>query len=182
MTLISQGSEHEFETMGLSNTFPKDVPALRSPFGQIWFEWPQSASQISWETAVHHEMVILCTLVFNGWINDDMNNVFNDRRVYGDSSLSLAPGNGRMLRLSPSDTEKNQVLSHSDVHATHFRRASESVGMGSVASSGKTGNTWNHRLLLYPPGGNRRGHRNTQSSPMCLPSPTTNPWGDLSSE
>lgn len=182
MTLISQGSEHEFETMGLSNTFPKDVPALRSPFGQIWFEWPQSASQISWETAVHHEMVILCTLVFNGWMNDDMNNVFNDRRVYGESSLSLAPGNGRMLRLSPSDTERSQVLSHSDAHVSHFRRASESVGIGGVVGSGKARNTWNHRLLLYPPGGHRRGHRNTQSSPMCLPSPTTNPWGDLSSE
>ncbi|KAL4917768.1 hypothetical protein BDW62DRAFT_218053 [Aspergillus aurantiobrunneus] len=184
-TLISLGTDPELGTMGLTNMFPMDQPALRSPYGRIWFEWQQDSSHIRWSTAVNREMVILSSLVFSGWINDDMNNVLNNRTVSRESAFSLAPGDRRSLCLSPYDTKRSQAhtesSSRADAYTTPFRRASESGGMGGGLKLTSNRSPWNQKLLLYPSGRQSsayRGHRNTQSSPMCLPSPTTNPWGE----
>ncbi|KAL4781585.1 hypothetical protein BJX76DRAFT_350071 [Aspergillus varians] len=186
---IHKGTDPELEVLGISNMYPKDNPYLRSPYGSNWFEWPQSASRRSWKSAVDHEMVILSTLVLTGWMNDDMNNMLNKRRVSGESLFSRLPGDRCNLSLFPYGTERSQARtessSHTDAYTTHFRRASESVGIGGGVSLNDTRTTWNQKLLLYPPGRARPaylGHRNTQSSPMCLPSPSTNPWGEQAPE
>jgi hypothetical protein len=171
--------------MDLPNMFPADHPTLRSPYGPIWFEWPQAISgNITWESAVNHEMVILSSLVFSGWIDDDMDTMLNLRRVSGESSFSLAPCTGRKVSASPSEIEGSQpqseLSSRADAHAAPSRRASESASIGGALDTNNSGTVWNQKLLLYP--GKKRpaylGHRITQSSPMCLPSPTTNPWGE----
>ncbi|KAL3449285.1 hypothetical protein BJX65DRAFT_317071 [Aspergillus insuetus] len=183
--LISIGSVPKIGNMDLPNMFPADHPTLRSPYGPIWFEWPQAISgNITWASAVNHEMVILSSLVFSGWIDDDMNTMLNLRRVSGESSISLAPCTGRKVSVSPSETEGSQpqseLSSRADAHAAPSRRASESASIGGALNTNNAGTVWNQKLLLYP--GKKRpaylGHRITQSSPMCLPSPTTNPWGE----
>ncbi|KAL3460656.1 hypothetical protein BJX64DRAFT_300592 [Aspergillus heterothallicus] len=183
--LISTGTAPKIGNIDLPNLFPQDDPALRSPYGPIWFEWPQSVSDsITWESAVNHEMVILSSLVFSGWINDDMDSMLNLRKVSGDSSFSFAPGTRRNVPVSPSETEDSQpqsdLSSRAGTYAAPSRRASESASIGPALNPGNSGTLWNQKLLLYP-GKNRPaylGHRITQSSPMCLPSPSTNPWGE----
>ncbi|KAI9370654.1 hypothetical protein BJX61DRAFT_544399 [Aspergillus egyptiacus] len=184
-SLISQGTDPKVEGFGLCNSYPTNHPALLSLYGRVWYEWAQTGSdRISWETAVNHELVILSSLVFSGWINDDMNNVSNLRSVSGESSISVAPAQAFCPHEShsPCEREKSQARTESSsragFHATS-RRASESASIGRGVTL-NAGSPWNQKLLLYPPSRERpthRGHRNTQSSPMCLPSPSTNPWG-----
>ncbi|KAL5341482.1 hypothetical protein BJX70DRAFT_395867 [Aspergillus crustosus] len=183
--LVSQGTEPDLANTGLCNMFPTDHPSLRSPYGCVWFEWPPSASDsILFETAIDCEMITLCRLVLTGWNNDDMHNAPKIRRAPGESSFSLAPGSRRNLSLSSCVLEQSQahteLSSRVDTHPTPSRRASESAGIGNALNTNVFTNVWDQKLLLYPPPRERsafRGHRITQSSPMCLPSPTTNPWG-----
>ncbi|KAL4924768.1 uncharacterized protein BDV17DRAFT_205362 [Aspergillus undulatus] len=193
-TLISQGVIPELddmlENMGLCNLFPKNAPYLRSPYGHVWFEWPQSSSSITWNTAVNREMFILCSLVFSGWIHDE-ENALNSRRVSRESSFSLAPGDRRhpSISLSPQKTDgsyaETEASSRSSIYTAPFRRASESGGTGGGTNFNNAGDPWNQRLLLDAPGRARpayRGHRNTKSSPMCFPAPSKNPWALQGSE
>ncbi|KAL4805829.1 hypothetical protein BDV18DRAFT_160698 [Aspergillus unguis] len=176
--------------LGLSNTYPQDQPSIRSPYGRIWFEWSEPASNITWEAAVRHEMVILSTLVFNGWlwINDDMDRVLGSRRTSGGSSFSFVPCNRRHLSLDLSlrGIEQSQASTESsfsgDGSLPSVRRASESAGSSKKVISDDDSGPWGRKVLLDLPARAtpaHRGHRITQSSPMCLPSPTTNPWKDM---
>ncbi|KAL3472338.1 hypothetical protein BJX99DRAFT_266167 [Aspergillus californicus] len=182
--LISQGTEPKNENLGLRNMYPVDHPTLRSPYGPIWYEWPQSVSDsTTWKVASNHELFLLTNYLFTGWCNEDMNNVFNLRRVSGESSFSVAPVPHQHISLSLSETERNQALTESsspvDMYANPSRRASESASIGGGSNLNQNGSPWGQRLLLNPPGRVRPRyvrHRITQSSPMCLPSPTTNPW------
>ncbi|KAL2842218.1 hypothetical protein BJY01DRAFT_256788 [Aspergillus pseudoustus] len=184
-SLITNGTMPNIENIELSNMFPMEHPTLRSPYGSIWFEWPQSvSSSITWESAVNHEMFILSSLVFTGWIKSDMNTMLNLRKVSNDSSFSLAVDTRRKIPVSPYETDGSQshseLSSPPDTYKTPSRRASESASMGGALNPNNSGRLWNHKLLLYSGKGYPayRGHRITQSSPMCLPSPTTNPWGE----
>ncbi|KAL2871536.1 uncharacterized protein BJX67DRAFT_389109 [Aspergillus lucknowensis] len=186
--LISAGTVPKIENLGLPNTYPTEHPTLRSPYGPIWFEWPQSiSSSVTWDAAVNQEMVILSSLVFSGWINDDMGSKLNSRKVSRESSFSLAPGSHRNTSLAPSEAEGNgvntELSSRTGTHAAPSRRASESASISSGMNLNTTG-LWNQKLLLYPgkPRPGYLGHRITQSSPMCLLSPTKNPWGSESAE
>ncbi|KAL4793995.1 hypothetical protein BDV19DRAFT_399811 [Aspergillus venezuelensis] len=178
--LISYGTLPELddmlENMGLVNKFPKYILNLRSPYGCVWFEWPE-LSNMTWKTAVNREMIILSSLVFNGWFHHD-ENALKSRRVSVESSFSLAPGDRRNLSISiPHGSE--MIQADPETSTTPFRRASESGGIGGVASFHNARGPWNQAILLNAPVRARpayRGHRNTQSSPMCLPSPTRNPW------
>lgn len=184
-----QGTVPELEGLSPANTYPQDHPFLHSPYGRIWFEWPEDISDIPWETAVEREMVILTSLVFSGWIRAGGYNMPLNRRVSGESSFPLASGDRRHLSLdlSPYRTEHSQAPTESsfrdDDAMTPSRRASESAGTGKQVRFNDYSGPWDRKLLLDPPSRATpayRGHRNTLSSPGCLPSPTTNPWGNMS--
>ncbi|KAL2830226.1 hypothetical protein BDW59DRAFT_177991 [Aspergillus cavernicola] len=192
VSLISQGSEQKLEELGLRNMYPMDHPTLRSPYGRIWYEWPQSVSgNIYWKTAVNHEMYILSSLVFRGRNNEDMDNTLGLRRVSGESSFSVTPASRPLMRLSPPQIERRHAhaelssrvgADYYDAHVIHSHRTSDAASIsGGVSLNNNSGSPWNQKLLLYPPVRARPAHphhRITQSSPMCLPSPTTNPWGE----
>ncbi|KAL2820019.1 hypothetical protein BJX63DRAFT_444974 [Aspergillus granulosus] len=184
-SLISTGTVPKVGNIELPNLFPTEHPTLRSPYGPVWFEWPQSvSSSITWESAVNHEMVILSSLVFSGWINEDMDSIMNLQKVSDESSFSHTPRTRCKISVSSYETEESQppsgLSSHSNTCAAPSRRASESASIGGVLNLNNSGTLWNQKLLLCPGKGRPAylGHRITQSSPMCLPSPTTNPWGD----
>lgn len=68
--LISNGTFDVMNTSGLPNNFPQDNEELKSPYGPIWFEWPDHLQPtMVWENAVQQEMTILCDLVLSGWVN-----------------------------------------------------------------------------------------------------------------
>ncbi|KKK18434.1 hypothetical protein ARAM_003659 [Aspergillus rambellii] len=187
VSLISQGSVPNVRNSDLPNMFSMPNPGLQSPYGEIWFEWPLDVTKnVTWGTAVHHEMVLLSSLVLSGWINDDknsMNNITSLRRVSEHSSSSIPRAASYNMHASSSRADKlharTESTPHADALAPTSRRASESTTFNSLnfESNEDTGNPWNQKLLLYPPTRPHpgfRGHRITQSSPNCLPSPTEN--------
>ncbi|KAL4883856.1 hypothetical protein BJY04DRAFT_215750 [Aspergillus karnatakaensis] len=185
--LISQGTDQDLGNNGVCNMFPLDHPSLRSPYGRVWFEWPQAVSDLTFEQAMKYEMILLCRLVLTGWNNDDTHSAPIIRRASGVSSFPKAAGSRRNLSLSSIQEDQTLVGPFLPAHAhpSPSRRASESASLGGVFGANNSASPWGQKLLLDPPTRERpafRGHRITQSSPMCLPSPTTNPWGQERSD
>ncbi|RAH66791.1 uncharacterized protein BO66DRAFT_380577 [Aspergillus aculeatinus CBS 121060] len=155
--LISKGSIHAMSHPELPNNFPSDNVSLISPFGPIWFEWPEEvAKRTLWQDAVSHETNILFDLLSSG-----------SRNPHG-RKLSFGSHSTRSSVMSP-DTDS---LSQYDVFSPPPRRASDSWHMRAYSYSGIEDNPWNSRLLLHSDGRGRNGfpgHRFTRSSPVNVP-------------
>lgn len=192
VNLISKGTYQARENPGLPNSFPHDGFELDSPYGSIWFEWPQHIvkNQI-WEDAVQQEMVILCNLVMSGWINvndragtpKDLADLHKRLAVVSVdeeavNSTDVSPPKNRVVEEKPVWQDK---YTWTEIYATPSRRASESIphsrSRGSFSGSGSAGGsgTGTHSVPFNTPsnkgsvGGVSLGHhRNTLSSPNCL--------------
>ncbi|KAL4898818.1 hypothetical protein BDV59DRAFT_207043 [Aspergillus ambiguus] len=173
--LISRGNVPENIAPNLPNKFPMNNRELSSPFGKIWYEWDSEISKrATWNDAVHQEMIILHQLVRTGWENHNAQKELD--HTHGSATATSGTDAQRSCNpgFSPSVTYQRRLHAEStskvDVFATPSRRPGL-LGACNM-SVGETENPWNQKLLFYPSSKERNGfpgHRNTRSSPNCLP-------------
>lgn len=170
----------------MPNTFPMDDFKLESPYGRIWFEWPQEAAKrMLFEEAVQCEMVNLCNLVLTGCINQDKETTFGIEHLsIGSTPLSSQTDNKLTTTISPFGTERSDVIeeetsssSKVDIYATPRRPRNQHSYSGTFARNrlGSIGENWGQELVLRPSAVDRTArpgflghHRNTLSSPCFL--------------
>lgn len=187
---------HYNEVAGLRNSFPKYNHNLVSiaPYGPIWFEWSfDDAKDKVWEEAVQLEMVILCGLIVNGWMELEQHkpspiDALRDR--LSSTSMSIGPGSSQSVSLqvsrqvSPDDKGKKPATEDSrslvpdfkrtlnEIYVTPARRAANKPGRHVSFSDSKASAIPNLDTPTRPfaRGGLRGGfgHRNTMS--LSLPS------------
>ncbi|RHZ53764.1 hypothetical protein CDV55_103813 [Aspergillus turcosus] len=172
--LISKGTLHDRTDMKLPNNFPANIP-LESPYGRIWFEWPLNmAKTTNWEDASAHEMSILSHLVLTGWMKNDQENTHKSGLLPESTNASSRESHGNTVVSSGSENSPINIRTSSrpDIFATPSRRASVHLGSrSSFAESSDDG--WRRAMYMHSSAGMRGrfpGHRNTLSSPTCLPS------------
>ncbi|RHZ55931.1 uncharacterized protein CDV56_106257 [Aspergillus thermomutatus] len=171
--LISKGTLHDRTDMKLPNNFPLTNIHLESPYGRIWFEWPlDMAKTTNWEDASAHEMSILSHLVLTGWMKNDQENTQKSGLLPESTTASSRESHANTIVSSGSDNSPINVRSRTDIFATPSRRASVQLGSHrSFAESSDDG--WRRTMYMHSSAGMRGrfpGHRNTMSSPTCLPS------------
>lgn len=192
VNLISKGTFQGCDSPGLPNSFPQNNLELSSPYGPIWFEWPQHLAKGKiWEDAVQHEMVVLCNLVLSGWMKVDQQRESNPlealRRKLSVVSMGHEPAMSE--NLSPRDTwkyrgeEASEMIpqfnrSMAEIYATPSRRVGDpprrrfvsfSGGPNPIAEENGSPVLPAHSSIRGGRGG-AFGHRNTRSSPIRLPS------------
>lgn len=163
--------------MGLVNTFPMHNYHLDSPYGRVWFEWPEAvAKETTWEDASRHEMDLLCNLIVSGWLNNQ-----DDTPVPRFQSLAIGPPSARYNAQGSSVSTHAQFFpaSNAESSAMASRRTGEMLGVGGSHVRHNTDITWNHKLLLPATSimGGSPGHRITRSTPACILSSET-PFDD----
>lgn len=158
---------------------------LESPYGRIWFEWPQEAAKcMLFEEAVQCEMVNLCSLVLTGCINQDKETTLGIEHLsIGSTPLNDQPENKPTTTISPFGTERSDVIeevspsSKVDIYATPRRPRNQHSCSGTFARNrlGSVGENWGQELALRPSAAERTArpgflghHRNTLSSPCFL--------------
>ncbi|GFF89273.1 hypothetical protein IFM53868_05780 [Aspergillus udagawae] len=173
--LISKGTLHDRTDMKLTNNFPLTNIHLESPYGPIWFEWPSNmAKTMAWEDASAHEMSILSHLVLTGWMRNDQENTKKSGLLPESTTASSRESHANTIVSPGSDNSPINVRtsSRTDIFATPSRRASVQLGSRSFfAESSDDG--WHRAMYMHSSAGMRGrfpGHRNTLSSPTCLPS------------
>ncbi|KAH1602698.1 hypothetical protein KXX44_003524 [Aspergillus fumigatus] len=173
--LISKGTLHDRTDMKLPNNFPLTNIHLESPYGLIWFEWPSNiAKTMTWEDASLHEMSILSHLVLTGWMKNDQENTKKSGLLPDSTTGSSRESHANTIVSSGSDNSPIDVRtpSRTDNLATPSRRAS--VQLGSRSSFAESSDdSWRRAIYMHSSAGMRGrfpGHRNTLSSPTCLPS------------
>ncbi|PLB33505.1 uncharacterized protein BDW47DRAFT_121172 [Aspergillus candidus] len=171
--LISQGTTDGLEIMGLVNTFPMHNYHLDSPYGRVWFEWPEAvAKETTWEDASRHEMDLLCNLIVSGLLNDrDKTPVprFQNLAIGPPSARSNTQGRGvsAHMQFFPASNPESSAMAS--------RRGADMLAVGSSHVRHATDTTWNHKLLLPATSitGGPPGHRITRSTPACILSSET---------
>lgn len=159
---------------------------LESPYGRIWFEWPQiTAKRMLFEEAVQCEMAILCNLVLTGCINQDNETTLGIEHLsIGSIPLSGQDENKPTMIISPFGTERSEVIeegtsssSKVDIYATPRRSRNQHSYSGTFSRNrlGSIGESWGQELILRPSAVDRTArpgflghHRNTLSSPCFL--------------
>ena len=194
VNLISKGTFQGRDSPGLPNSFPQNNLALNSPYGPIWFEWPQHLAKGKiWEDAVQHEMIILCNLVLSGWTKVDQQRQSNPLEALRRRLSVVSMGHELPVDASPaprniwkdnvqdaSPSVMRQVnRSMAEIYATPSRRALEPPRRRFVSFSGsgpdpiaeESGSpVLPAHLATRGARGAAFGHRNTRSSPIRLPS------------
>jgi hypothetical protein len=192
VNLISKGTFQAREIPGLPNSFPQDNHNLNSPYGPIWFEWPQHLAKGKiWEHAVQHEMVILCNLVLSGWMKVDQQRESHPLEALRTRLSAASMGHEPALSetFSPRSTRQNRGeeasqsiapqanRSLADIFATPSRRAGDPQRRRFVSFSGAPNpiaeDDGSPGILPRPSTRGGRGgvfgHRNTRSSPIRFP-------------
>lgn len=166
---MSKGPIQNFGTVELPNNFPVDFD-LNSPYGPIWFEWELEASKTKvWEDAVQQEMFILRNLVIAGWMKNGGEKAPELAALpQSDDAISSSSDDSEDsdLTVSPHGANRSNSMEHTpyraDIFATPSRRASD-----------QPQSRFNPGLFIRPasrPPSRPFFHRNTLSSPTCLPS------------
>lgn len=158
---------------------------LESPYGRIWFEWPQEAAKrMLFEEAVQCEMVNLCSLVLTGCINQDKETTFGIEHLsIGSTPLGSQTDGKRTTTISAFGTERSDVIEEEtsspnvDIYATPRRPRNQHSYSGTFSRNrlGSIGENWGQELVLRPSAAGRTArpgflghHRNTLSSPCFL--------------
>ncbi|RAL10998.1 uncharacterized protein BO97DRAFT_310447, partial [Aspergillus homomorphus CBS 101889] len=143
----------------LPNSFPSDNVSLISPFGPIWFEWPEEvAKRMFWQDAVNYETNILFNLLSSG-----------SRKSRG---RTMSSGSHSSLSSQAVSSPPTDGFSQFDAFAPPLRRGGDTWHMRAYSYSGIEEDPWNSKVLL-PSGARARGgfpgHRFTRSSPVNVP-------------
>lgn len=158
----------------LPNNFPVSNVHLESPYGRIWFEWPLNAAKsLTWKDAVEHETKILNNLVLTGWIENYKENNLKSGLIPESSAASSRESQNNTIVSSGSDVSPSHMRTstRTDIFATPSRRARDQTANSPFAGNSDDG--WRRALFMHSSNGIRGrfpGHRNTLSSPTCLPS------------
>ena len=158
---------------------------LESPYGPIWFEWPTDIAKcLTWEDAVHREMMNLCNLVMSGCINNEQETTtFKLGHLSLGSTATTATSSSQLnyscnTAASSLSTDNTQISESSPskvaIYATPRRQVKHQHGASYAGVFARNGDddAWGHRLVVRPSAGRAGpgylGHRNTLSSPCFL--------------
>lgn len=158
---------------------------LESRYGRIWFEWPtEIAKRLTWEDAVHREMMNLCNLVMSGCINNEQETTtLKFGHLSLGSTATTATSSSQVnyssnTAASPLSTENTQISEGSPskvaIYATPRRQVKHKHGASYAGFSAKNIDDYpgGHRLAMRPLADRAKpgylGHRNTLSSPCFL--------------
>ncbi|BDD61563.1 hypothetical protein MAP00_006602 [Monascus purpureus] len=177
--LISNGPIQNFETVDLPNNFPADTE-LKSPYGSIWLEWGLEASKRKvWDDAVQQEVYILSSLVLAGWIKNygDEETAKLPVPTQSDAAISTSGDSENSDATVPPNGAHSSALGQASpyqdsIFATPSRCASDNQVLRRPFF-GESASRLNPGLFIRPvtrPQSRPFTHRNTLSSPTCLPS------------
>ena len=192
--MISKGHLDDHSHPGLPNSFPTENFHIESPYGPIWFEWPDEvAKNLIWEEAVYSEMMNLCNLIMSGCLRKETEaTTFKLGHLSLGSTSTTATTNSLLntnsnTTRSPPTTDKTQFSEGGSpskasgggtIYATpHSRRANHLHGASYAGVFGRSSDydevfgtfDWTQRLSVRPYADRAKfGHRNTLSSPCFL--------------
>lgn len=185
-SLISNGPVENSGTTELPNKFPINSE-LKSPYGPIWLEWQLETSKTKmWEVAVQQEMFLLRNLVLAGWMKADEETprlpkagalpryesaVSDTSDDSDDSDVTVSPHSHPTARSYSMGTMPSPYAT--DAFSTPSRRASDAQTPSRTTFTGLGEPGVNSGLImraLARPQSRPFSHRNTLSSPTCLPS------------